>query len=139
MSLFGCGMNAALRFYQPFDFFQHRLQIRSICGDDIVFPNVFVMRRRGQFWKVRRVVVAKDHCPIGALIMKGVGFLEGMFLPNEEFSEMQKRVVNEINIDAQKPDFAAILMMCFDFINERRAEKHLVNPFEIFTIQHALP
>ena len=72
MSLFDCGMNAALRFYQPFDFFQHRLQIRSVCRDDIIFPNVFVMRRGGQAWEVVGVVVTKDQCFIGALIVIGV-------------------------------------------------------------------
>ncbi len=89
-----------LYFHHSFDFFQDRFQIWSVCRNDFIFPNVFVMRRSGQVWKVRRVVVTKDDCPIGALVMISIGLFDGLFLTDKKFPEVQERIVNEVHVDA---------------------------------------
>jgi len=91
------------------------------------------MRRGGQVWKVRRVIVAKDDCSIGALVMIGIGLLEGIFLPDEEFPEMQERVVNEKYVDAQKPDFTPVFMLCLEVVDKRRAAQGFINRCEIIS------
>ncbi|MDI6769694.1 MAG: hypothetical protein QMD04_08465 [Anaerolineales bacterium] len=108
MSLFGCGIakHAALRFYQPFDFFQHRLQIRSICGDYVIFPNVFVMRRGGQAREVVGVVVTKDQCFIGALIVIGVGVTIGRGNNRQSFDARRFDDCEFFIQKAQSLDFA---------------------------------
>ena len=127
---------------EQFNLLENKFQVWGLNPDRFTRLSVSMVRRDGQAREVRRVIVAKDHCSIFPLVVIGVSFLNGMFLPNKEFPEMQKRIVNEINIDTQKPDFAAIFMLRFNFVDEWRAEKYLVNPFEIIKVlatQRGLP
>src|SRR3972149_4177535 len=113
---------------EQFNLLENKFQVWGLNPDRFTRLSVSMVRRDGQAREVRRVIVAKDHCSIFPLVVIGVSFLNGMFLPNKEFPEMQKRIVNEINIATQKPDSAAIFMGFLRFIDKRASEKYLVNP-----------
>ena len=68
--------------------------------DHIYFPNVLVVWRGERMWKMRRIIVAKDHLPFDALVMVGVGLFERVLLSNEKLTDVQKLVVNKIDINA---------------------------------------
>ena len=90
-----------LRFYHPLDFMQHRLQIWSIRGDDIILPGMFMMRRRQQIGKMIRIVVTKNHLPLRTLEMVCVTDPLNVWFGGNKFSEVEVATVFEKYIASQ--------------------------------------
>lgn len=104
---------------EPLNFLQNRLEPGRLGSNHFRFAQVLVMRRGGQVRVVRGVVVTKNNRSVGALIMIGIGLFDRLFLPDEEFAEMQERVIYKVDIGAQKPNFTPVFVANFDFVDKR--------------------